>query len=143
VLARLRGALDELKQLAAAKGWVFSILRSTFLRQVERGPDRMALVSLEDIEEALLTPSEVLHDAYENFLPMRQSLLQETRHAILTLPFAYGEAVILAHIGGFWYREMAQILGVPVGTVMSRLFRGRRMLRAHVGQGMCRVEFPG
>ena len=48
----------------------------------------------------------------------------------MKLPLPYREAIVLAHIGGFSYREMAQILEVPVGTVMSRLFRGRRMLRA-------------
>lgn len=135
-------ALDQLKHLSAAKVWLFSILRSTFLRQIERVPARSALVSLEDIEGSLLTPSEALRDAYEGFLPMRQTLLQETRHAILKLPLPYREAVILAHIGGFSYREMAQILAVPVGTVMSRLFRGRRMLRAYLGERSSRLELP-
>ncbi len=49
---------------------------------------------------------------------------------MLKLPLIYREAVVLAHVAGFSYREMAQILGLPLGTVMSRLFRGRRMLRA-------------
>jgi RNA polymerase sigma-70 factor (ECF subfamily) len=128
-------ALDQLRHPEAAKVWVFSILRSTFLRQVERRPGRHALVSLEDIEGGHLTPGEALREAYEGFLPMRESLLQETRQAILTLPMTYREAVILNHIGGFSYREMATILGVPVGTVMSRLFRARRMLRACLAEG--------
>jgi RNA polymerase sigma-70 factor (ECF subfamily) len=133
-------ALDQLKHEGAAKVWVFTILRSTFLREVERGPGRSALVSLEDIQEAQLTPSEALRDAYESFLPMRQTLLQETRQAILTLPMTYREAIILAHIGGFSYREMATILGVPVGTVMSRLFRARRMLRACLTEGASAIR---
>ena len=122
-------ALDQLRHVAAAKAWVFSILRSTFLRQIERGPHAGAVVSLEDIEGSLLIAGDVVHDAGESFLPTRQALLQETRHAILKLPLAYREAVILTHIGGFSYREISDILGVPVGTVMSRLFRGRRLLR--------------
>ncbi len=133
-------ALDQLRHLSAAKVWVFSILRSVFLRQVERGPGRGAFVSLEDIEASLLAPGEALHDAYESFLPMRQTLLQETRQAILKLPVPYREAVILNHIGGFSYREMAKILAVPTGTVMSRLFRGRRMLRAYLGEHRSSVE---
>jgi RNA polymerase sigma-70 factor (ECF subfamily) len=48
------------------------------------------------------------------------------------LPLIYREALILAHVAGFSYRELAQILGLPVGTVMSRLFRGRRMLRTRL-----------
>ncbi len=133
-------ALDQLRHLAAAKVWVFSILRSVFLRQIERTPARGSLVSLEDIDASLLTPGEALHDAYESFLPMRQTLLQEARQAILKLPVPYREAVILAHIGGFSYREMAEILAVPTGTVMSRLFRGRRMLRAYLGEHQSSVE---
>jgi RNA polymerase sigma-70 factor, ECF subfamily len=123
-------ALNELKHLSAAKVWVFAILRSTFLRQVERGPARGTLASINGIEGSLLTPGEALRDSYESFLPVRQTLVQETRHAILKLPLPYREAVVLGHIGGFSYREMAQILAVPVRTVMSRLFRARRMLRA-------------
>ena len=49
---------------------------------------------------------------------------------MLKLPLVYREAIVLAHVAGFSYREMAQILELPIGTVMSRLFRGRRMLRA-------------
>jgi RNA polymerase sigma-70 factor (ECF subfamily) len=127
-------ALDQLEYPGAAKAWVFAILRSVFLRQAERPPSRWALVSLEDIDAALLVPSESLRDSYENLPPMRQILLQEARRAILKLPLPYREAVILAHIGGFSYREMAQILGVPTGTVMSRLFRGRRMLRSYLAE---------
>ncbi len=131
---RAFNAFDQLRHPAAAKAWVFSILRSVFLRQAERAPARRALVSLEDIDAALLVPSEALRDTYESFLPMRETLVQETRQAILKLPVTYREAVILAHIGGFSYREMAQILGVPTGTVMSRLFRGRRMLRSFLAE---------
>lgn len=135
-------AQDQLRHVAAAKVWAFSILRSTFLRQVERGPTRGTLVSLEDLEGALLPPSDTLRDAYESYLPMRQTRVQETRQAILKVPLAYREAVILAHIGGFSYREMAQILAVPVGTVMSRLFRGRRMLRAYLGEQASPMGLP-
>lgn len=137
---RAFNALDQLKHPAAAKVWVFSILRSVFLRQAERRPSRRALISLEDIDASLLTPSEALHDAYEGFLPMRQTLLQETRDAILKLPLPYREAVLLAHIGGFSYGEIAQILSVPTGTVMSRLYRGRRLLRAYLGERPSHLE---
>jgi RNA polymerase sigma-70 factor, ECF subfamily len=133
-------ALDQLRYLPAAKVWAFSILRSVFLRQAERRPSQGTLVSLEDIDASLLTPGDAIHDAYESLLPTGQALLQETRDAILRLPVPYREAVILAHVGGFSYREIAQILGVPTGTVMSRLFRGRRLLRAYLGQRSSRLE---
>src|SRR5262249_14448265 len=55
--------------------------------------------------------------------------LVDVREAVARLPLAYREALALAHVGGFSYREMAQILEVPIGTVMARLFRARRLLR--------------
>lgn len=122
-------SLDQLRHPAAAKVWVFSILRSVFLRQAERSPSPRVLVSLDDIDASVLSPGEVLQDSWENPLPAEHALRNEVRAAILKLPLPYREAIILAHIGGFSYREMARILGLPIGTVMSRLFRGRRMLR--------------
>jgi RNA polymerase sigma-70 factor (ECF subfamily) len=134
--------LEQLKHPPAAKVWVFSILRSVFLRQAERASSRPALVSLEDIDASRLIASETLQDAYENFLPVQQTLVDEVRRAILKLPLAYREAIILAHIAGFSYREMAQILGVPLGTVMSRLFRARRMLRTSLRERRNPSEAP-
>ncbi len=63
-------------------------------------------------------------------VPPEQLRREEIREAVLKLPLVYREAIVLAHVAGFSYREMAQILELPIGTVMSRLFRGRRMLRA-------------
>lgn len=132
-------SLDQLKYPEAARMWVFSILRSVFLRQAERRPNQRGLVSLEGLAESLIRPSEVLRDLYENFSVGPEILKLEIREAILALPIPLREAIILAHIGGFSYREMAQILGVPMGTVMSRLFRARRRLRANLREAIqCR-----
>lgn len=136
-------SLDQLKHPEAAKVWVFSILRSVFLRQVERRPTRPVLLSPEDLDASLLTPSEALQDLYENYSLGRETLRQEIREAILKLPLPSREAIILAHIGGFSYREMARILEIPMGTVMSRLFRARRMLRSYLRESIqkrCRSE---
>src|SRR5260370_12603279 len=75
---------------------------------------------------------EVVGEAYESLPPTVHVLREEVRRAVLKLPLPYREAVVLAHIGGFSYREIAQILHLPLGTVMSRLFRGRRLLRAYL-----------
>lgn len=123
-------SLDQLRHPGAAKAWVFSILRSIYLRQAERAPPRGALLSVEDVEASLLVPGEAVRDLYEIFSPWREALRQEVRQAVLKLPLVYREALVLAHIAGFSYKELARILEVPMGTVMSRLFRARRMLRA-------------
>lgn len=133
-------SLDQLRHPAAAKVWVFSILRSVYLRQADRRPAERMRVSLEDIDASLLNSVEVLQDAYEGVSPLAQALRGEIRTAVLQLPLPYREAIILAHIGGFSYREIAEILNLPMGTVMSRLFRGRRLLRACLRDSRHRPE---
>ena len=119
-------AFDQLKQPKEVRAWVFAILRSVFLRQAERRSHPAAGLSVEDLDGAAL--AHALHEGDAS--PARQALLQEVRRATLNLPLPYREALVLAHVGGFSYREMADILEIPLGTVMSRLFRARRMLRA-------------
>ncbi len=120
---------DQLRQTGAAKAWVFAILRSVFLRRAERQAAQSIPVSLEDLE-AFALATDVLGAIQVRASPLQESLVQEIREATLGLPLPYREVIVLAHVGGFSYREMAQILEVPLGTVMSRLFRARRLLRA-------------
>jgi len=124
-------SLDQLRHPAAAKVWVFTILRSVYLRQEERKPPWSPAVTPDDLAGSFLTPNEPPQtDVYRRFVPPEQLRREEIRDAVLKLPLVYREAIVLAHVAGFSYREMAQILELPIGTVMSRLFRGRRMLRA-------------
>lgn len=129
-------ALDRLRDGRAARSWAFAILRSVFLREVERQGRRPEPVNLEDLEASLLRPGEALRDLYEHYSLCSDRLRDEVGEAILKLPLPYREALVLAHVGGFSYREMARILGIPMGTVMSRLFRARRMLRALLREGV-------
>jgi len=133
-------SLDQLRNPAAAKVWLFTILRSVFLRQTEREPAERARVSLDDVDVSVLLAEETLHDAEDRAQASRPILQHETREAILRLPPAYREVVVLAHIGGFSYREMTRILDTPMGTVMSRLYRGRRLLRTYLGQSPSHLE---
>jgi len=116
-------SLDQLKHHEAAKAWVFAVLRSVYLRHATR-----------------VLPTPVEHLAIPEAWPLPPgapgdpageagATLVDVREAVGRLPLAYREALALAHVGGFSYREMAQILDVPIGTVMSRLFRARRLVR--------------
>lgn len=58
----------------------------------------------------------------------------DVRHALEDLPEPFRLTVLLSDVEGFSYKEIAEMLDVPLGTVMSRLFRGRRMLRARLAQ---------
>jgi RNA polymerase sigma-70 factor (ECF subfamily) len=129
---RAFGALDQLRHPEAAKAWVFTVLRSVFLRDVARWEAARAAsadVPASDVGEGPMGTSTA--DS-----PWHGALIEEARLATQRLPIAFREVVILAHVAGFSYREMAGILGIPVGTVMSRLFRARRLLRAALGVGV-------
>jgi len=119
-------ALDQLKD-SAAKAWVFAVLRSVSLRHFEREAGSiLATVELSEVRPLPQAPSftNVAADS-----PLQRALIEEVRAATLRLSRPYREAIVMAHVAGFSYREMSQILEIPVGTVMSRLFRARRMLR--------------
>jgi RNA polymerase sigma-70 factor (ECF subfamily) len=68
-----------------------------------------------------LNPEEIL---------LRRLTVEEVREAIRRLPPVWREVVQLREMEGLAYREIAQVIGKPIGTVMSRLYRGRNLLRS-------------
>jgi RNA polymerase sigma-70 factor (ECF subfamily) len=127
---RAFGALDQLRHPEAARAWVFTILRSVFLRNAARwDPVRPTG------REPDASPAPEHGQALSSDSPLQGALIEEARLATQRLPIAFREVVVLVHIGGFSYLEVAGILGVPVGTVMSRLWRARRLLRAALCAG--------
>ena len=118
--------IDQLRSPAAGRVWAFTILRSIFLRRIER---QARSASLDVIDSPLLEAGEVLQDTYEALRPIQETPLGEVRQALDRLPLPYREPLVLAHVGGFSYKEISEILAIPLGTVMSRLFRARRLLR--------------
>jgi RNA polymerase sigma-70 factor (ECF subfamily) len=128
---RAFGALDQLRHPEAARAWVFSILRSVFLRDAARWDPVRPTGREPDASPA----PEHGHQALSSDSPLQGALIEEARLATQRLPIAFREVVVLVHIGGFSYLEVAGILGVPVGTVMSRLWRARRLLRAALCAG--------
>lgn len=112
------------------RAWLFTILRNVFLNS-RRGrghevadPDGVAAA---DAVESATTFSFSAHNPEEEFF---QTVLHgDVDRALKTLPLVYREAVILADLEGLSYKEVADVLGCPVGTVMSRLSRGRSVLR--------------
>jgi len=121
--------LDQLRSPAATRVWVFTILRTIFLRRIER---QTRSADVEIIDSTLLEAGAVLQDTYEALRPIQETPLGEVREAMGRLPLAFREPLVLAHIGGFSYKEISEILAIPLGTVMSRLFRARRLLRSEL-----------
>jgi RNA polymerase sigma-70 factor (ECF subfamily) len=111
----------QLKDLGAAEAWLFRIL-SNCLKDYYRA--KRDVVSSDDIVIAdEVTPE---HNTE------KQQLVDKVRHAVRNLPLAQRQVVTLVDLEGFTYASVAEILEIPVGTVMSRLCRGRRALREHL-----------
>lgn len=114
-----------------ARAWLFTIARHRFYRLSERGERQVATDSpeLESLAAAAFTMQHgmSLADDLER-LDMREAV----RRSMYALPAAYREVAILVDWHDQSYESVAQILGVPIGTVRSRLFRARRMLQAEL-----------
>ncbi len=113
------------------KAWLFKILKNTFINDYRRRkqvPPQVDFADLEETFESVLSTlaGPVTRSPEDELLDT--SLDSEVRRALIGLPHNYKVVVLLADIEGYAYKEIADILAIPVGTVMSRLYRGRRLL---------------
>jgi len=124
-------AYHQVEEGSNVRAWLYRVLHTTFLSQYRRDGRRPTEDSTEDVESAATgaidpvrgsTPS-AEQTALSAFGPT------EIREALAALPEEQRVAVYLADVEGFAYREIADIMDSPVGTVMSRLHRGRAALR--------------
>jgi RNA polymerase sigma-70 factor (ECF subfamily) len=124
----------ELRDPASARAWLYRILRTVLADARERDDRRARLVSitrLEDAHEALLAGRDA--DADPVFAEVAARLDSAVvRAALAAVPDDFSAAVELHDIDGLKYQEVADVLGVPIGTVMSRISRGRRLLAGAV-----------
>lgn len=104
------------------RAWIFQILRNTFLGSCSKLERRMTLVldSEEDLPATSVTPESLVIGHCD---------IDALRGAIEQLPVILREIILLCDIEEASYREIADILSIPIGTVMSRLARARKMLR--------------
>lgn len=121
-------SFDRFNPGTNCRAWLFTIMRNAFLNRI-RAASREVLEEDMDRRESERAP------AAGGVLSPEETFFQTVLHgdvdrALKELPLVFREAVILADLEGLSYREMAEVLGCPIGTVMSRLSRGRRVLRA-------------
>ena len=122
VLLRVRRGLPGYTP-GTLEGWLWRITRNAFLDDVRRRK-RRPTVALPEGDHSSLGASEA-PDAVlaESRLP------EDLQEALLDLPFDFREAVVMCDVVGLSYDDIAEATGVPVGTVRSRIHRGRKMLR--------------
>lgn len=110
--------------------WLFTIMRNLFLNRVRRAGREVLegdASMLESLQDRLIAPASVAGNPEEEFF--QRLLHDDIDRGLKALPLVFREAVILADLEGLSYKEVAEVLQCPVGTVMSRLSRGRRLLR--------------
>ncbi|HIA03018.1 MAG TPA: sigma-70 family RNA polymerase sigma factor [Myxococcales bacterium] len=115
------------------RAWMFRILTNTFINGYRRRVKERDI--LDRKETGRLTNSLLCKDSLDRFSNperrvVKQALSDDVQIALDEIPEEFRMAVILADIRDFSYKEIAEIMDTPIGTVMSRLFRGRRLLRA-------------
>ncbi|MFH1329486.1 MAG: sigma-70 family RNA polymerase sigma factor [Actinomycetota bacterium] len=113
------------------RAWLYRILTNTFINRYRRQTRQPAEVELGELEDLYLyrrlgEQSGAARSAEEEAL--ERFVDEDIKAAVEALPENFRIPVLLADVEGFSYKEIARIMGVPIGTVMSRLHRGRKAL---------------
>ena len=117
--AQLR--MEQLRQPDHVRSWLFTILRNQFLKSVRRKPALPLTIEV---------PSSATDEPLGNDFEIDSEQLQA---ALDDLPEDFRIPIILYYFNEFSYRQIAEQLEIPIGTVMSRLSRGKRWLRDRLG----------
>jgi RNA polymerase sigma-70 factor (ECF subfamily) len=127
---------DQYDDSYNGKGWLFKILTNNFIdryRKKQKKPFEMEYGDVTDVfinREGDYNENSRFINPEEEFF--KKFVSEDVKNAIEKLPEYYRLPVILTDIEGFSYNEVAKILDTPIGTVMSRLYRGRKMLRQYL-----------
>ncbi|OGR93024.1 MAG: hypothetical protein A2992_04610 [Elusimicrobia bacterium RIFCSPLOWO2_01_FULL_59_12] len=136
VYARAWKSYDQFEPGTHMRAWLYKILTNTFInhyRQKQRQPGWVSLDKPEGDPDT--SDGSSLYDRLADASPRPDELLanrfldRDLRRAIDSLPEEFRMAVVLCDVQSFSYQEAADMMEIPIGTVRSRLFRGRRLLQ--------------
>ena len=122
--------IDKYIEGTNAKAWLFKILKNAYINEYRKKSKQPTKVDFEDIVS--------YHDSDDkgnsSYLDLREEIFEnmmgdEVTNAINKLPIDFRTVILLCDVEGFTYEEISKIINVPIGTVRSRLFRARNMLK--------------
>lgn len=127
-------AYDTFESGTNIKAWLYRILTNTFINNYRRDTRRPQETDLGDLEDVYLFRRMNRDTSTGSTSSAEQQLLEglvesDIKEAVESLPESFRMVVLLADLEGFSYKEIAEILDIPIGTVMSRLHRGRKALQ--------------
>jgi RNA polymerase sigma-70 factor, ECF subfamily len=141
---------DKFERGTNFRAWIFKILTNTFINRYRRAVKERSIVEgpeKEAVQEQFVSREAAEHAADPERHFLDRVVSDDVVRAVDALPIDFRMVVILADLQDFSYKEIADILDIPVGTVMSRLFRGRRLLEkslaryaAEAGYGNARQD---
>ena len=126
-----------------ARPWLLGIVRNTCYSFLQLARREAGTASFEEDgcgEEAVATGAVVSFPVNPEAAAIRAADRARVHECLRALPPEYREAVVLREIHGCSYREIAAVCAVPIGTVMSRLSRGRRLLQQSLAAGLSRED---
>ena len=117
---------DKFEEGTNCKAWLLKILQNTFINTIRRKRKQSRVIHLSEMEDQGLELTSDANPEYEVFGDLFDD---EMTAAMNRLPVEYRTAILLADVKRLSYKEVADIVDCPIGTVMSRLHRGRKLLR--------------
>lgn len=124
-------SFDQFTPGTNLKAWLFRILKNAFINEYRKrraAPVEEEFAALEESFESRIDSDRYPSAKTPEQEALEGSLDENVQRALDELPPDYRMAVLLADLEGFSYKEIAEILEIPIGTVMSRLYRGRKQL---------------
>lgn len=125
---RALAAAERLRENSNVNAWLFTILRNLWFNELRKRRNSPAIVEMDGDDHTADYLVGNARDAYEIFASNEDSRI--VRAAIDDLPMEFKEIILLREFQELSYQEIAEVLGCPAGTVMSRLGRARAKLRA-------------
>ncbi|MDR4507909.1 MAG: sigma-70 family RNA polymerase sigma factor [Candidatus Brocadiaceae bacterium] len=123
--------LREGNEVVHEKAWLFKILMNTFNNQYrkDKRDHTLAFDSIESFHESIKEEASYTTLATQDDEKMNELLSSDVKKALEEIPEDFRMVILLSIVEGFSYQEVSEIVKCPIGTVMSRIYRGRRMLK--------------